>query len=41
MDSTQSLREQFKLLQLNKKLLDYEIHDFNFGDICKGEVMPI
>eukprot|EP00731_Ephydatia_muelleri_P038779 Em0904g1a len=35
--STQSLREQYKLLQLNKKLLDYEIHDFNFGDICKGE----
>ena len=38
MGSVQSLREQYRLLQLNKKLLDYDIHDFNFGDICKGEV---
>ena len=32
------LKKQYRLLQLRKLLSNYNIKDFNFSDLCKGEV---
>lgn len=32
------LKRQYRLLQLRKLLSSYSIKDFNFSDLCRGEV---